>query len=196
MSEPDDVPTEIFNVGGVSKFDEDEKALEALVQLKELEFGEVFNDRETQLDTDKGESLSIRFYHDGKFNSLHLSSKEDSDILVRLTLADDEIPHAENVLRKLMQSLDDLTIETINIHKKYDVLFNNLHLPIREDMDYQVIGLRIEKDGREYIIQQGDDEGTSVYMQLEDPKGDTDTIVSNIGERASEVTTEFVESFN
>lgn len=44
-----------------SEFEDDESALEALVQLKDVDFGEVYNNRVTSLDSDEDEGISISF---------------------------------------------------------------------------------------------------------------------------------------
>lgn len=194
MSESEEPPDQLFSLSAYSDFEGDDEALEALVQVKELDFGEVFNSRDTQLDTGEGESIMIQFYHDDMFNSLNISGGNESDIMITLNLTGEDINKAGSVLKNILDCIGGMTIETVNLYKTYDVPFASLQLPIEDGTDHYVTGLRIERDEREYIIQQQDDDETSVNMLLESPEGDAETIVNNIGEEAINSTTEFVES--
>lgn len=196
MSESQEGPKEFFSVRASSAFEGDEEALEALVQLKELDFGDIFNNRDTQLDTDEGETLSINFSHDSAYNSLRLSTSEESNVGIALSLTDEHMYQAETVLQKLSENIDGMAIDIISIYTIFDVHFTNLNLPIREDTDLHIIGLRVEQNDREYIIQESDEEQTAVNMMIEEPEGDTETVIDNIAQRAVENVTEFFELFN
>ena len=188
-------PNEILTLSAASEFENNDQALESLVQLKELDFGEEFINRDTKLETDEGESISIHFHHDDKINTLYLTVNSETNIMITLSLGGNDITRADSVLERIFESTGNVTIKEVNLYKIYDVDFNSLQLPISDDTEHQVTGIKITHDNREYIIQQESDEKTSVNMVWSDIESNIEDCIKHIGESTVERTTEFIQSF-
>lgn len=193
MDESGNSPAEVFSIRVTSAFENDDEALETLVQLKELDFDEVFTSRQTQLDAEGGEGISITFHHDEKENLLRFYTDSESNIKSDLALFGDDISAAESVLERLLDGLGQTEIDEVAFYKVYEIPYEALQLPIEEETEYQVTGVKISHEGRDYIIQKDGDE-TSVNMEWKVTDEDTESVISSIGEQTIEVTREFVES--
>lgn len=193
MSISPEFPPEMLNVGATAEFSDDEEALEALVQLKELDFGDVFNDRVTELDDEETEGLSISFFHDDLDNSLYLHSTSDSNVHINLALGGDYLERAGPVFEKVIENLESVAIDSILLLAHFDYPFNSLNLPLAEESEHEITGIKLIDDGVEYIIQ-AEEEGTFVSASWSDP-GSGEDLVNELGQREMANTTEFIESF-
>lgn len=196
MSDSDQisVPEKSFFFRGISEFDDDDGALEALVQLKELEFGELFTDRETQLDTDENEGIMIRFYHDNEYSALNISTDSESNVKIALNVEGDEINEARSVLLSIQNKIGDIEINSISLFRTFNFPFNSLNLPIDQTTNYDVAGIRIDYEGGRYIIQQNEQDSTSVNASWENPSDSIDES-ENIGEKYVEKVDNFIGEF-
>lgn len=147
-----------------SEFESDEDALEALVQLKDLDFADVFLEKETQLDPEEGQSISISFYNEDTRDSLHLYTAPDSNLQIWLHLSDDTIDNGSQILNDILPLVGPISIDDIAVYRKFEQPFHEFDLPLSEDSELNVIGIRIEIDDAQYIIQEGEEEGTQVSM--------------------------------
>lgn len=159
-----DSPQSWSMVEAISSFDSDESALEALVQLKDLDFGDIFTNRDTDLDEEEQGGISIRFYHDEKINSLFFRVRSDSDIHITVALSESEADEFNRVLNKVLRVVGPITYHEITIRKEFDRPFSSLELPIEDDPEMQVVGIRIRRGSCDYIIQETDNDRLSVTM--------------------------------
>ena len=140
-------------VRGEAEYSSAEEALENLVQLKDVEFSEIFNDRETELESEDSEGISIKFRHSDKSNWLSLSTDSDHQLQVGLSLVDDNIQDFESVLSEILKRIPPLTLNNTTAVKKYDLNFRSLNLPIREDWEPEITGIRLKYWGVDFIVQ-------------------------------------------
>lgn len=188
------VPEVSVHVSASSSFDNDEEALEALVQLKELDFGQLFTNRDTQLDSNEGQGISITFYHDEKSHFLALRTQDESNISISLTLADDVINEIPEVLNKMLPHVGSITHEDTVVYNKFDRVFESLDLPLKEDRDLNIVGIRISQGKMNYIIQEDDDnDGIEVTMIKEFEQKFEDVVPADFAIKEVEDTTRFIE---
>lgn len=195
MSESAEFPDVLLTVSAKSTFDDDDEALEALVQLKDLDFEHSFDERETQLDNDESESILIRFYQDEGYNSLNLTAGPDSDVRINLSLVDDAISDGSRIMTQITERISGVELDHIDIYREMTIPFGSLDLPIVEGEGCQVTGIKLRSDEVDYIIQE-EEEGTSVHASWDEISGDTESIIENLGQAQVDQATEFVESFS
>lgn len=196
MSESEGMPSQLFRVEAYSEFESDDDALEALVQLKELDFGNLFDEREVKLDSAEDEGISINFHHSEVHNSLHLNSGDDSNVSIYLTLVNDDLSEAGSVFSSIKDSIGEMMFKSIQLFKNFDVDFHSLDLPIEESTDLSVIGIRIDESNREFIVQKNTEEDgtTTVNMVMENIEEEFGDSVSELGVQERDSTIEFIES--
>ena len=195
MTEEESAAPEVSaHVSAISSFDNDEEALEALVQLKELDFGRLFTNRDTQLDSDEGQGISITLYHDEKSHFLALRTKEESNINITLSLSNDVIGEIPEVLNKILPHVGSITHKDTVVYKKFDKTFESLDLPLEEDRNLNIVGIRISQGKMNYIIQEDDDDdGIEVTMIKEFEKKFVDDVPDDFAIKEVEDTTRFIE---
>lgn len=155
-----DRASKVLTIGAVSNFESSDVALEKLVELKELEFGDVFTDRNTELDTDERSSLSITFYHEDVFNQLFIGINDDNELFLSLTLSDSYVSEYSSILTQILEIVSTTTIRVIQLEDELDVDFSDLELPIRDDQTVDVTGIRCLVNEIDYIIQENRDRET------------------------------------
>lgn len=160
-------PMPTARVTATSSFEDNEQALEALVELKEMDFGEVFTNRDTELDADEGRGISIFFYHDEMSNYLNLYTDSDNELRISLALVGDSVSEAALIVNQLLSRIDLISNDLIMIHDEFERSYQSLDLPIEKDAELHIVGVRIEHEGADYIIQEDDDGDTSVTMTRE-----------------------------
>lgn len=166
----DENPTQSMPTARViakSSFEDSEKALEELVELKEIDFGDVFTSRDTELDAEEGRGISIFFYHDEVPNYLNLYVDSDNELRISLSLVGDNVSRATSIVNHLLSQLEQIVVEMISVRNTFERPYQSLDLPIREDTDLHVIGVRIEHKGANYVIQGNEGDNTSVTMRRE-----------------------------
>lgn len=146
-----------INQRGRASFSSADEALERLVELKDVNFNDTFTNRDTELESAEGDGVSIVYYHEDVRNSLSLYTDEENDLSIRLGLVDDYCDDASNVMNKLLDCVSPITFEQTTVAKKFDIPFESLDLPIVDNPDLNVQGIRITHSGIDYIIQETDD---------------------------------------
>lgn len=147
-----------------ASFEDDDEALESLVELKELDFGDSFTSRKTQLNPESGQSISITFAHDERQNSLFLFIGSDSDLNILLRLISDDVGKGFEIFNKIHLQTGSISVEEITIHKTYERPLNSLNLPIQSDTELDIRGIRIRHRGGDYIIQETEDDTVAVTL--------------------------------
>lgn len=148
-----------------SEFESDDEALESLVQLKEITFDDVFSNRETNLESEDEEGISIFFYDDDS-NSLTLSINGEGDLIIHLTLTLEKIEIVPQIMNRLLGTLDSITPHHSHIIMKFDIPFNSLDLPIKES-DMDITGIKISSDEGSYVIIDDGSGGINVNHQID-----------------------------
>jgi len=156
---------DIYTIHASSPFPDDNEALEALVQLKNIDFGDLFSNRETQLDAEEGEGIAITFYNPEGLNSLSLNTTSESNVSINLTLAGDDVENAEAVLKRIKERVGKINVHHIDSFRYIDISFDELELPIKDDTPHQVIGIRIRRDVADYIVQH-DTSNSQIYVSM------------------------------
>lgn len=142
------------NIRAKIPYEESDEALEALVQLKELEFGEIFTDRDTKLDADEDEGISIRFHHEDEFNLLSLAINDGNDINIQLILQGKYQDMFSSILNPIQESVENIIVSDFVKGRSFDTPFSGIDLPIVDESETEVIGIRVRIDELEYIIQE------------------------------------------
>lgn len=183
-------------VGGYTEFDDDDAALEALVQLKELTFGETFDERDTTIDSDDSEGISIIFYHTEQGNELRVHTTEDDHVHITCKLVDDHIRDTQDILETVADEVGEITIgQTITI-RYIEVAFDSLDFPIQDDTEHNVTGIRITDPEANYITQTEDEHG--MLFVSRDRRFDEDgklTDVEPLGVSDWEAINKFIDEF-
>lgn len=164
---------------GQASFQSAEEALEILVTLKEAEFGDTFTNRDTELDSEENDGISIIFSHDDNYNRLSLSTDSNNQLKLLLVLQEDYVDEASEVINTLLEYVPPLTIEERTVIKRYERPFESLGIPIDDDFDLDMIGIRIKHKGIDYIIQEDEDDSIRVTATDEN-----DTILEEATEEA------------
>lgn len=195
MSAEDSVPSEFLSIRATSGFQDDDEALENLVQMKEMEFGSTLSNTETSLNTEENESIHIKFSDDNNNNQLTLSVGDDSDIIITLQLVQDEMSTSDEIFDKLSENLDEINIVSVDLFMTYELPFTSLQLPIKEDTPHDVSGIKITHEGAGYVIQSSENEGeTTVYVRWDDFSEDAGEVISDIGPKQIQEAEQFIES--
>jgi hypothetical protein len=160
-------PMPTARITATSSFEDNEQALETLVELKEIDFGDVFTSRDTELDADEERGISIFFYHDEIPNYLNLHTGPDSELRISLALVGDNVSDAARIINQILTHIDLISNDLIMIRDEFERAYQSLDLPIEEDAELHVIGVRIKHEGVDYVIQEGEDSDTSVTMTKE-----------------------------
>lgn len=173
----DDGPDLWASILAYGGFESTDAALETLVKLREVDFGDVFTDQNTELDSEGEEGISIQFYHDEVPTSLRLAVDTDNELSVRLSVTGESCEHAESILNKVLEEIKSVTVDEITVFYRSSREFGELELPIAESTDFEVTGMRLDHDGVDHIIQDREPSATatSTYELDEEVEG-------NVGE--------------
>lgn len=193
MPGDDNKLTKFASIEATSSFESDEEALEALVQLKELDFGDLFTNRDTQLEPDEEQGISIHFYHDEVSNSLNLNTDSDSSLRIHLSLADEDIGKSATVLNSILEIVKPIIQKEITIFKEFNRTFQSLELPIQEGSDLEVVGIRVRRDQTDYIIQGTENDQVLVTVRREEEREFEDRVPEDIVLEDINQATEFIE---
>jgi len=150
-----------ITVGGSTEFDDDDAALEALVQLKELTFGDVFNERNTTLDSEESDGISIIFYHTETRNRLQVYTTEEGHVHITCSLVGDSALEMQDICETVADEVGEILIGHSTAVRFIDVGFDSLDFPIHEDTDHNVTGIRITEPEANYIVQATEEHGVS-----------------------------------
>lgn len=153
---PEDQPVNWSQVRASSTFESGEAALEALVQLKEIELGDLFTNRDTQLDSDENEGISITFFHDEQPNSLILRLTNDTQLQVRFFVDNREADLAAELFDEILAVTEQLSRDELVISKEFDQPYTSLETPFEEDTELDIVGLRIAEPDGDYIVQKSE----------------------------------------
>jgi hypothetical protein len=153
------VKQDYITVSGSTEFEDDDAALEAFVQLKELTFGETFDERDTTIDSDDSEGISIVFYHTENNDQLRVYTTEDGQVNIRCTLFGDSVLDAQGILETIKGELDEITMSSVTATKYIEIAFDSLEFPIQSETEYNVTGIRITEPEANYIAQETDEQG-------------------------------------
>lgn len=195
MSDSSNNLTQLVTVQATSHFEDDDEALEALVQLKEIELGDVFTDRDTQLDADDGEGISIVFSHDEIYNHLHLQTDTESNVDLSLSLSNEHVDSSSSILNKILEKVGPITTESLILFKTFEMSFQSLNLPLDQDTELDVTGIKIRRDNTTYIIQEDDEGKVSVSTNRDVEQEIEDTFPDDIGSKEIKRASEFIEEF-
>ncbi|WP_128904788.1 hypothetical protein [Halorubrum amylolyticum] len=170
-----DVWASILAYGG---FESTDDALETLIKLRDVDFGDVFTDQDTELDSEGDEGISIQFYHEDIPTRLRLAVDADNELSVRLTVSGDNCEHAESILNKILEEIESVTADEITVFYQSSREFVELELPIKESTEFRVTGMRLDHDGVDHIIQdrESNTTATSTYEldeEIEDSVDDS-----------------------
>lgn len=165
-SAPDDIDKSAF-FRGSAKFDSDEEALQSLAEMKNLDFGDYFTSRDTNLNDDEAPGISLTFYHDEKSNHLSLSTESDSELNITIHLVNEDVEFMGNILSEIMSEVGAVVQNEVYALKEYDIPFGALNTPIDRDSNLEITGLNIKLNGKDVIIQ-GREERDAIAVQLQD----------------------------
>ena len=154
-------PSLWVNIEASASFDTADEALECLIELREVSFENIFTDRNTELDSEDGEGISITFYNENNRNSLRLSTDSDINLNIRLSLVDEYHSESPEIVNELLSFVSPIHIDEIIIYQIYEHPFRDLDLPITDESDFDVIGVRVKHQGADHIVQE-DEDHTSV----------------------------------
>ncbi len=160
-------PKKWIKVDGSTAYETDEEALESLVNIKDLDFPDTFTNRDTRLDSGEEQGLSIFWFHDEAYNSLRLNVESEGRINLQLITSEEYIDTSTEILNMMVEKLESIMFGEMMIQESYDISYNALDLPIKKDTDFNVTGIRIQRDSTNYIIQR-DEEGDTTTTMIEE----------------------------
>lgn len=181
-----DLWASILAYGG---FESTDDALETLVKLREVDFGDVFTDQDTELDSEGDEGISIQFYHDEVPTSLRLAVDADNDLSIRLSVTGDRCEKAESILNKVIEEIGIVTVDEMTIFYKGSREFSELDLPIAEPTEFDVTGMRLDHDGVDHIVQDREPNSTVTSTYELDEEVEDGVAESFINERIDQTKT-------
>lgn len=164
-SEPgeSELPETFAWVSGKVPFGNEDEALETLASFKELEFGGMFGEPKTKLDSeDADEGISIQFSNEENVSNLHFRLGPEGNLRFRLGLAENDLQNLIPVLDKIMENSGEIELVETGVNNHYEINFEDLDIPIGET-ELEIRGVRIRHEGNDYIIQ-GTEPGLSVTM--------------------------------
>lgn len=176
-----------------SSFESGEEALESLVKLKDMDFEELFTNRNTQLDSEENEGISISFYHDERSSFLQLTTDEENTLNILLTLAKPDIEEAPNVMNNLLTNIRPILLQELVITKPFDRPFHTLDLPIEDDTEYDIVGIRIRQERGDYIIQEEETDRVLVTFIKDIEQELTENVEENFVIEDLRLTSELIE---
>lgn len=150
---------------GRATFEDDEEALQTLAEMKDMEFGDYFTSRSTNLGDEESQGISLSFYHDEVDNFLRLSTESESELLIRLNLQNDDISSVREVIGKVLSEVGPINQEEIIAYKRYEIPFGSLNTPIEDDPDLEINGLRLTVNGSDIIVQEKEDAEIAVQLR-------------------------------
>lgn len=144
-----------FHFTGKTEFDSDEDALEKIVELKDLNFGDPFSEKDTELETEDDEGIIVSYYDSDEDNHIHFYTQEEGNIVnTTLHLKDDQIELANELLSQTLDYLEGINVDSTNVSIYFDLAFEELELPIKKGTEFNVKGLRVDKNDTKTIIQE------------------------------------------
>lgn len=160
-ADEDEGSRDYLTISAYTDFEDDDEALESLVNLKELEFGDVFTERTTTLDSDETEGLSIVFTHSEHANFLRITTTGGGHVHITGRINDEHIADVDNVMDKLLDKVGEISIEVLSVVVFLDIEFDSLAFPVKSETSYDISGIRITEENAHYIIQETDHRGTT-----------------------------------
>jgi len=184
-------------IGGSTEFQDDDAALEALVQLKELSFGDVFDERDTSIDSEEGDGISIIFYHTDQGNSLRLHTADEGNVHISCDLSGESILEAQNVLTTVGDEVGEIVLSRVTAMRFLEVAFDSLDFPIREETEHDVTGIRITESDAAYVAQAVEDR-SNVFVSRDRrlDEGKSLSEVPEVGESDWEAIDGFIDKFS
>jgi len=160
----EDSPVNWSQARASSTFESGEAALEALVQLKDIELGDLFTNRDTRLDSEEDEGISITFFHDERPNSLVLRVTEDTQLRIQFIVDNEEADLSSKLFNEILDVTGGLTRDELIISTELDRPYASLDTPVRENADLDIVGLRIAEPDGDYIVQESESGDISVIF--------------------------------
>jgi len=183
-----------ISVAASTDFENDDAALEALVELKEVEFGTVFEERDTTIGSEDEEGISIQFENTDWNNYLRIYTTGGGHVHMVLNLDERWIEEAHDILSTVSDEIGTVELQDVNATMYLELAFESLRLPFEEDSDFSITGIRITEPDANYIIQDVA-EGTFVNRnrRLED-ENELEK-VDRVGEADIEAIEQYIERF-
>ena len=150
---------------GRATFENDEEALQTLAEMKDMDFGDYFTSRSTNLGDEESQGISLSFYHDEVDNFLRLSTESENELRIRLNLENDDVSSVREVIGKVLSEVGPITQEDVIAYKRYDISFGSLDTPIEDDPDLEINGLKLTAYGSDIIIQEIGDAKIAVQLR-------------------------------
>lgn len=184
-------------VAGSTEFEDDDTALEALVQLKELTFGDTFNDRETSIDSEESDGISILFYHTEENNRLRVYTTEGGHVHITCRLEEDFALNAQDILETIADEIGGMEISHASAVRFLELAFDSLDFPIQPSTSHKVTGIRITEPEANYITQATEQKGVSfVSRDRRFDEGRDLTEITPLGAADWEAINDFVDKFD
>lgn len=150
-----------------TEFEDNEEALDSLVNLKEVNFGDVFADRSTELDSDSNDGISISFIDNEAENYLLLRADDDGVLKITLQLHSEVIGRGPEILSRVLEQCGSITIDNKHGGKYYDHSFGSLEIPLdNEAMPYELSGIRVTHENSDVIIQVANTESSKIAVLI------------------------------
>jgi hypothetical protein len=182
------------HINASSPFSSDEEALEALVKFQNLELDDLFNDRYTQLESDDRHGISISLYNEDRANYLLLRTDEESNLKISLTLEGDDSDKMNDVLNDILSVVDTISHNRTFVSKEFGLEFESLNLPLEQNPELEVNGIRLHWGNADFIIQKSDEgDYINVSMEKEISKKYEDSIPKDFLDTEIEQIDQFIE---
>jgi hypothetical protein len=150
-------------VSGTVDIGEDRSLHEVLNQLKKLDAPEVLKHQFVGLGADDPEQMHVAF-SDREQNNVYFGGGEtETELIASIVLDGDHRDLLPTLLTKALDVAGPLEISESHASFHIDMSFEELDLPAADAGDYVIVGVRIEFEDGEFIVQE-DDDGTALQL--------------------------------
>lgn len=168
MTHPDPEPGHVFLHGRV-ELAGDETLHDTLDELKKLDLPEFLTSQSVGLGVEDPEQMHVAF-SDGEESGVYFKGGSSADELeASFVLTADHRGHLPTLLTRTLEKTGPLEITQAHASFRLKKAFGSLDLPIGDADVYGVVGLRLESENADFIVQQ-DGKETSIQYILQDPE--------------------------
>lgn len=150
---------DFLTIDAVKFFDSDEDIIDVLSDIRGVEEPDFFNRQTVSLDVEDREDIGISLLAEESNNMrLHVGD-EQGEFHVHATFTPDNFDPFLFMFNKVLDIIANFTIQTLTGHYHIHLNFSKLCISPPEDLDGELVGVRVERDEGNYIIQKSlDDE--------------------------------------
>lgn len=165
------IDLESVSIGGSNDSNSEEELIDVLSTLKDIDEEGVFKNQIINLDAEDREDISIVFRGERgshNFLEMHLGGDE-GELHLHANIDPDDFEKYLIAIQTLIERIGEVHIHEYHARFRLERKFSEIDLPIVEDTNYDVVGIRVRRDEGDYIIQEDGEESLSGFtLDIED----------------------------